>query len=115
VAKLLPTNGYAAGSFGKWHLVFGPEHCPGARGFDEFFGFLHFSIEYFSHRSMNGDPAPYENTELVEENGYIIDRAVSFRLSKRMPISRFSLTPPITLRWRLTGARTVVRKNVWER
>lgn len=73
VARLLNDDGYATGLFGKWHLGFEPEYSPNAHSFDEFFGFLHFSIDYFSHRSQDGKSALYENTELVEEDGYITD------------------------------------------
>ena len=82
IARLLKKNGYSTGLFGKWHLGFEPEHRPNAHGFDQFFGFLHFSIDYFTHRSQDGKPALYANTELIEKDGYITDlitdQAVNF-------------------------------------
>ena len=82
IARMLKDNGYATAIFGKWHLGFKPEHGPNAHGFDQFFGFLDWTIDYHSHRNVNGLPALYENTELVEQDGYLTDlltdRAVSF-------------------------------------
>lgn len=82
IARMLKDNGYATALFGKWHLGFKPEQGPNAHGFDQFFGFLDFSIDYYSHESIDGQPALYEDTELVEQDGYITDlitdRALSF-------------------------------------
>lgn len=82
VARKLKDNNYATGLFGKWHLGYKPDQGPNAHGFDEFFGFLDFSIDYYSHTSLSGKPSLYENTEPVEQDGYITDlisdRAISF-------------------------------------
>ncbi len=43
---LLKDAGYATGMVGKWHLGSQPQFHPMARGFDEFFGFLHGSNLY---------------------------------------------------------------------
>ena len=55
---------------------------PNAHGFDEFFGFLDWSIDYYSHRTPTGLPGLYENTMPVEQEGYITDlfteRAAAF-------------------------------------
>ncbi len=51
-------------------------------GFDEFFGFHDWTVDYFSHRTYKGEPGLYENTTPVEREGYITelltDRAVAF-------------------------------------
>lgn len=43
----LKTMGYVTGMVGKWHLGFKPELHPLQRGFDEFYGFLGGSHDYF--------------------------------------------------------------------
>ena len=82
LASLLKGAGYATGMFGKWHLGYEPRFGPNAHGFDEFFGFHDWTIDYFSHRTYTGEPGLYENTTPVEREGYITelltDRAVSF-------------------------------------
>jgi arylsulfatase A-like enzyme len=69
----LKKAGYATALFGKWHLGYRPEFAPNAHGFDQFFGFLAADLDYYSHRDANGDPGLYENTKLVEKNGYLTD------------------------------------------
>ena len=80
--RLLKDAGYATAMFGKWHLVYEPRFGPNAHGFDEFFGFHDWTVDYYSHRTHSGDPGLYENTTPVEREGYITelltDRAVSF-------------------------------------
>ncbi len=82
VARLLKNAGYATAVFGKWHLGFEPRFMPNAHGFDEFFGFLDWTVDYYSHRTYTGEPGLYENTKPVEEEGYMTDllteRAVGF-------------------------------------
>ncbi len=82
LASLLKGAGYANGMFGKWHLGYEPRFGPNAHGFDEFFGFHDWTVDYFSHRTYTGEPGLYENTTPVEREGYITelltDRAVSF-------------------------------------
>lgn len=70
VAEMLRANGYATGMVGKWHLGFTPETGPNAQGFDEFFGFHSWSIDYYSHRTIAGEPGLRENTAVVEREGY---------------------------------------------
>lgn len=41
LAQLMKDAGYVTGIVGKWHLGSQPQFHPMARGFDEFFGFLH--------------------------------------------------------------------------
>ena len=82
LAKMLKKSGYATGLFGKWHLGYKPEFGPNAHGFDEFFGILDWSVDYYTHKNIDGEPDLYENTKPVERQGYMTDliteRAVAF-------------------------------------
>jgi arylsulfatase A-like enzyme len=82
LARLLKQNGYATGVFGKWHLGYKPEFGPNAHGFDEFFGILDWSVDYYTHKNIDGEPDLHENTKAVERPGYMTDliteRAVTF-------------------------------------
>ena len=62
LAESLAAAGYATGMVGKWHLGYEPPVMPNAQGFDEFFGFLDWSIDYYSHRTIGGDPGLVRNT-----------------------------------------------------
>ena len=73
LAKLLKQGGYATGVFGKWHLGYQPEFGPNAHGFDEFFGFLDWSVDYYTHKNIDGEPDLYENAKPVEQTGYMTD------------------------------------------
>ena len=73
LAKLLKQGGYATGVFGKWHLGYQPEFGPNAHGFDEFFGFLDWSVDYYTHKNIDGEPDLYENAKRVEQTGYMTD------------------------------------------
>jgi len=79
---MLKQGGYATGVFGKWHLGYKPEFGPNAHGFDEFFGILDWSVDYYTHKNIDGEPDMYENTKPVERQGYMTDliteRAVAF-------------------------------------
>ena len=70
IAALLRDAGYRTGLVGKWHLGLEPRFSPGRHGFDEFFGFLDWSIDYYSHRRITGEPGLYRNDEPVEVEGY---------------------------------------------
>jgi arylsulfatase A-like enzyme len=80
--RLLKKQGYVTALFGKWHLGYKPEFAPNAHGFDEFFGFLAADLDYYAHRDANGDPGLYQNTRLVQAEGYLTDliteRALAF-------------------------------------
>ena len=52
--RLLKNSGYATGLVGKWHLGWKPEFHPNRHGFDEFFGFLSSSVDYYTHRNSAG-------------------------------------------------------------
>ena len=82
LARLPARRGYATALFGKWHLGYRPEFAPNAHGFAEFFGFLAADLDYYSHKDANGDAGLYENTKLVNVDGYLTDliteRSVAF-------------------------------------
>lgn len=66
--KLLPQYlrevGYRTGWVGKWHLGSSPEHQPGARGFEETFGFIGGG-----HRFLGWKPNGRQYTLPIERNG----------------------------------------------
>src|SRR5687767_1925865 len=88
--RLLKNAGYATGLVGKWHLGWKPEFHPTRHGFDEFFGFLSGSVDYYTHRNSAGVHDLYENDRPVELTTYLTDeitaRAISF-------IERHASTP----------------------
>ncbi|MGH7566846.1 MAG: sulfatase-like hydrolase/transferase [Gemmatimonadota bacterium] len=88
--RLLKNAGYATGLVGKWHLGWKPEFHPNRHGFDEFFGFLSGSVDYYSHQNSAGVHDLYENDRPVELTTYLTDeitaRAISF-------IERHASTP----------------------
>ena len=65
MASLLKDAGYATGLVGKWHLGHDPERQPMKRGFDEFFGFLGGSHDYF--KAQAGEPTVYAGDDPVDE------------------------------------------------
>ena len=82
IASLLKGNGYETALIGKWHLGWKPEFGPNRHGFDEFFGFLSGSADYFTHRSSDGRtgtrgpggaPDLFENLTPIERAGYLTD------------------------------------------
>jgi len=72
LADALKAQGYATGLVGKWHLGLTPELHPMARGFDEFFGFVHGSHSYIE---ANADKANLirRGHEPVDEQEYLTD------------------------------------------
>ena len=47
--ECLKAAGYNTGMVGKWHLGFGSKLRPRARGFDEYYGTLCGSTDYYAH------------------------------------------------------------------
>ena len=82
IARMLQDSGYRTALVGKWHLGLTFEYSPNRHGFDEFFGFLDWSVDYYSHRTIRGEPGLYENEQPIEIEGYTTDlfteRAVAF-------------------------------------
>ncbi len=82
VATVLKNAGYATGIFGKWHLGYTSAFSPNANGFSTFFGILDFSVDYYTHKNIDGEPDLHENEKLIEQPGYmtdlITDRAIRF-------------------------------------
>jgi arylsulfatase A-like enzyme len=71
--QLLKNSGYATALVGKWHLGYTPEKSPNAHGFDYFFGFKNGYMDYYTHRSGDGQPDLWENDRPVERQGYMTD------------------------------------------
>src|SRR5688572_11870486 len=81
-ASLLKAAGYSTALIGKWHLGFLPEHGPLRHGFDEFYGILGATVDYFNHRAPPGQLDLHEGNVTVDHAGYmtdlLTDRAVQF-------------------------------------
>lgn len=72
LAIKLKEQGYRTAFIGKWHLGYSKESSPKANGFDHYFGFNDWSIDYYSHKTFNGSGL-YKNDRPVEVEGYITD------------------------------------------
>lgn len=73
IAHMLKTAGYDTACMGKWHLGYGEKFRPMRHGFDEYFGVLGGSTDYFRHVEPDGTPVLYHNDKRVEQSGYITD------------------------------------------
>jgi len=75
--KSLPRHfkdaGFATALYGKWHLGYEVADGPNAHGFDDFMGFHEWNIDYYSHKTREGEPALFRNTELAARPGYTTD------------------------------------------
>ncbi len=74
LADKLKQAGYRTGILGKWHLGAAEDYLPNKRGFDEFFGHLEGTLDYFSHiYYLARAPRPFHdlwrNTEETWEEG----------------------------------------------
>lgn len=65
--RLLHQRGYATALIGKWHLGFRPEFHPNRHGFDEFWGFLGGSHDYYDPKDL------YHNDQPATTSGYLTD------------------------------------------
>lgn len=66
--RLLKTAGYSTGLIGKWHLGWDAAFHPNQHGFDEFWGFMGGSIDYYEHAGEI-----FHNAEKVNSSGYLTD------------------------------------------
>ena len=73
IALKLKNAGYATALIGKWHLGFTDASSPNANGFETFFGFKDWSIDYYSHRNISNTEGLYYNANPVTVNGYSTD------------------------------------------
>ena len=72
IADHLKRAGYRTALVGKWHLGFGDQFHPQARGFDEFFGFLGHSHSYFDSESATNN-ALLDGRNVVSATPYLTD------------------------------------------
>lgn len=72
IAIKLKEQGYRTAFIGKWHLGYSKEASPKANGFDYYFGFNDWSIDYYSHKTYSGSSL-YKNDRPIEVEGYITD------------------------------------------
>jgi arylsulfatase A-like enzyme len=79
LGNLLRSRGYATALIGKWHLGWKPEFHPNRHGFDEFWGFLGGSLDYYSHvgnlpgDTPSGQSDLYHNDQPITASGYLTD------------------------------------------
>ncbi|HJM52743.1 MAG TPA: sulfatase-like hydrolase/transferase [Dehalococcoidia bacterium] len=92
IATMLGSAGYETAMAGKWHLGLTEHARPSHHGFNDSFGFLAGTIDYYSHiffYSANQPPSPnpthdlWENDEEVWHNGeyfteLITDKAIEY-------------------------------------
>ena len=72
LAERLKKAGYVTGLVGKWHLGYQPQFHPLKRGYDEFFGFLAGSRNYFDKKNDRSGPI-LRGTTPVDEKEYLTD------------------------------------------
>jgi arylsulfatase A-like enzyme len=73
LARYFKDAGFATALYGKWHLGYEAADGPNAHGFDDFMGFHEWNIDYYSHKTRDGEPALNRNTELRPRDGYTSD------------------------------------------
>ncbi|WP_144058661.1 sulfatase-like hydrolase/transferase [Rhodopirellula sp. SWK7] len=67
--------GYQTSLIGKWHLgqLTNAEAHPIRRGFDQFYGFMDASVDYFQHTGLRGQIDWQRNERTISEDGYSTD------------------------------------------
>lgn len=73
LALSLKKAGYATACIGKWHLGYGPQFAPRKHGFDEYWGPLGGTVDYFHYREPTGEAMLYRNESPVKATGYLTD------------------------------------------
>ncbi|MGB7328915.1 MAG: sulfatase-like hydrolase/transferase [Rubripirellula sp.] len=76
--QLIPTAfqnaGYRTSLIGKWHLGSAGDSADlSQRGFDQFYGFMDASVDYFKHTSLRGQVDWQRDGKAVNEEGYSTD------------------------------------------
>lgn len=79
----LKSSDYKTAIIGKWHLGSEPQFHPNDHGFDYYYGFDSWTLNYHNHLTSDGKPGLYRNKQLVTDStGYLTDlfsqEAVSF-------------------------------------
>ena len=91
IAEALRDLGYQTFHAGKWHLGQDEGYRPHNRGFDDWFGFLHGCVDYYSHVFYwclaDGKHAPrhdlwHNNAEIFCDGEYVIDLIVEHALGQ---------------------------------
>lgn len=74
IADVLRATGYHTVALGKWHLGYADKFHPCARGFDDFFGFLHGERSYFPLEKTTRLNRLWDNREVHPESfDYLTD------------------------------------------
>ena len=73
LATLLRRQGYENILLGKWHVGRAPRFRPNAQGYDEFFGFLTGTSDYFAYTNTAGFRDLWDNDEPSGAEGYLTD------------------------------------------
>ena len=109
IARMLKDSGYRTALVGKWHLGLTSEYSPNRHGFDEFFGFLDWSVDYYSHRTIGGEPGSMPTRHPSRSTGIRPICSLNARLSssRRVGSRPFSCTLPTTPRSRRISRRAV--------
>ncbi|MER7394966.1 sulfatase-like hydrolase/transferase [Streptomyces sp. NPDC000151] len=82
LASLLKAAGYSTALIGKWHCGWLPDYSPTKSGWDEFFGNLGGTLEYFSKLGQLGEYDLYEGDASYQDLRYyttiLTERAVEY-------------------------------------
>jgi arylsulfatase A-like enzyme len=67
IPRMLNSEGYVSGIYGKWDLGVLKRYLPTSRGFDDFYGLVNTGIDYYTHERY-GVPSMYRNEVRTEED-----------------------------------------------